>query len=189
MSAQNTARKSSTKDDAPPFDTARVFSYLWCEQSVQRKHPRPLPGKKLRVMRGEESVEILPCHCFLRRLPRFLPVGFDPLQKRAHFLELDGADGGGGVLVERRRAVTRRRVFHGVREALSRVTHFRFRIPKESQRRTHFEWVLRFDNNSERKRRTKEGETDDIEDAKPPGARTERSSLLSRRRLIPPILV
>ena len=97
MSAQNTARKSSTKDDAPPFDTVRVFSYLWCEQSVQREHPRPLPGKKLRVMRGEESVEILPCHRFLRRLPRsFLPVGFDPLQKRGHFLELDGTDGGGG---------------------------------------------------------------------------------------------
>ena len=113
-SAQNTsARKSSTKDD--DVSAARgifsLSSYLWCEQSVQREHPRPLPGKKLRVMRGEESVEILPCHRFLRRLPQsFLPVGFDPLQKRGHFLELDGTDGGdaaaagdrgdrGGVLV------------------------------------------------------------------------------------------
>ena len=121
-SAQNTARgrrKSSAKDRRRLRGERGFFSlssYLWCEQSVQREHPRPLPGKKLRVMRGEESVEILPCHRFLRRLPRsFLPVGFDPLQKRGHFLELDGTDGGaaaaagggdrGGVLVVFHRGV------------------------------------------------------------------------------------
>ena len=114
-------RKSSTKDDRRRLRGERNFSlslssYLWCEQSVQREHPRPLPGKKLRVMRGERSVEILPCHRFLRRLPRsFLPVGFDPTQKRGHFLKLDGTDGGaaaaggggdrGGVLVVFHRGV------------------------------------------------------------------------------------
>ena len=102
-SAQNTARgenraqKTTTSPRREEFFLS-LSSYLWCEQSVQREHPRPLPGKKLRVMRGEESVEILPCHRFLRRLPRsFLPVGFDPLQKRGHFLELDGTDGGGAA--------------------------------------------------------------------------------------------
>ena len=122
-SAQNTARGENraqkTTDDvsaARGIFSLSLSSYLWCEQSVQREHPRPLPGKKLRVMRGEESVEILPCHRFLRRLPRsFLPVGFDPLQKRGHFLELDGTDGGaaaaagggdrGGVLVVFHRGV------------------------------------------------------------------------------------
>ena len=100
-SAQNTARgenRAQKTTTSPRREGVSLSSYLWCEQSVQREHPRPLPGKKLRVMRGEESVEILPCHRFLRRLPQsFLPVGFDPLQKRGHFLELDGTDGGGAA--------------------------------------------------------------------------------------------